>query len=113
MNTCTLPPTNKYPCSRTWQVPALWELSSKLPTQEISVDYLWNLYKDRYCWALDGEEITNEHFYHHFGRILNADLTNPIIISEEDYIMDGVHRLLKARHLNLTHINAKKFEIDP
>ena len=46
-------------------------------------------------------------------RVLNADLSYPIILSEENLIFDGVHRLVKAKHLGLEYIQYVKFEKDP
>jgi disulfide oxidoreductase YuzD len=80
----------------------------------IKVDELWEKrYAKVFCWTLYDEEINNEFFLHHLKRVLDSDLSYPIILSEEDYILDGVHRLMKCKYLNIKYINYVKFKKDP
>ena len=44
---------------------------------------------------------------------MHADLSYPIILSEENYILDGVHRLMRAKYLDLKNIAYVKFSKDP
>lgn len=113
-STVFLPPTKKYPNPRMWDLNYIWRSSSDLYVSSISVDMLWNeMYSNIYVWLDKNEEITNNHFLHHFERVLDADMNYPIILSEENYILDGVHRLVKAKHLGWETIACKKFLVDP
>ena len=49
----------------------------------------------------------------HAQRICAADLTYPIILSAEGYLMDGGHRLAKAWLMGLIEIQAVQFTEDP
>lgn len=113
-STVYLPSTKNYPNPRQWQLKDLWELSKPLKVKQIKVSELWdNRYKEAWCWQHEDEAINNLFFLHHMRRVLNADLSYPIILSEENYIFDGVHRLMKAKHLNIEYIDYVQFEKDP
>lgn len=45
-----------------------------------------------------------------YKRILLADLSYPIIVSDDNYIVDGIHRLTKAVIENRTEIKAYVFD---
>jgi hypothetical protein len=54
--------------------------------------------------------IKNKNMYpDEYARILKADLSYPIIISEKGFIVDGVHRLTKAYFENIPVIKAYIF----
>ena len=113
-NTVYLPKTKKYPNPRQWDLQTLWDKSKALPIKQIKVSELWDTrYKNAWCWQHEDETVNNQFFLHHMRRVLNADLKYPIILSEENYIFDGVHRLMKAKHLGLEHIEYVQFEKDP
>jgi hypothetical protein len=114
LSTVSLPPTKNYSMERFWKLKDLWKASENLPSSKISVEELWReRYAKVFCWQLNDETIDNEFFLHHMQRILDADLNYPIILSEEDYIFDGVHRLLKCKLYNIEYIDYVKFEKDP
>lgn len=46
-----------------------------------------------------------EEFINHWIRIFDADLSYPIIIDENDWVVDGVHRLCQTYIKNITIIN--------
>ena len=113
-STVYFPETPKYPSPRQWNLDIIWELSNNLPKRKIKVSELWNKrYKKAWCWQHEGEELNNQFFLHHMERVLKADLNYPIILSEEKLIFDGVHRLVKARHLGLEYIECRMFTKDP
>ena len=112
--TVTLPPTNKYPYTRNWDLLNLWKTTKDFEVKEISVNHLWDQrYSKIFCWLEPEEQVTNLFFLHHMKRVLKANLDYPIILSEENYILDGVHRLMKAKHLGISTIKYVKFEKDP
>ena len=113
-STVYFPKTEKYQYNRTWKLDNIWKLSDSLEPRQILVSDLWDTrYKNAWCWQHENEEINNLFFLHHMRRVLNADLSYPIILSEENLIFDGVHRLMKAKFLSLTYITYVQFEKDP
>lgn len=59
-------------------------------------------------------KLVNFHDYlNHFRRVINADLSVPIILRSDGMIMDGRHRILKAYYEGLRTLPAKQFETDP
>ena len=113
-STVYLPPTSKYPKPRTWNLLTLWGESENFEKKSIKVSKLWDdRYSEAWCWQHEDESINNEFFLHHMERVLEADLNYPIILSEENYIFDGVHRLMKAKYLNLEYITYVQFKKDP
>ena len=113
-STVYLPKTKLYPFPRQWNLNNLWELSNNLPVHNINVNKLWNeRYGKAWCWQQENEELNNEFFLHHMQRITNANLDYPIILSQENYILDGVHRLMKCKYLNIKYIKYVQFIKDP
>lgn len=113
-STVYFPKTKRYPYERQWELKEIWESSKNLKVQKIKVSELWDSrYKKAWCWQHENEEINNDFFLHHMQRVLNADLSYPIVLSEENLIFDGVHRLMKAKHVGLDYIECVKFEKDP
>jgi len=45
-----------------------------------------------------------------YERIMNAKLTYPIIITKNNIVIDGVHRIVKASYLNKKQIKAYVFD---
>ena len=109
---CTLPKTPLYPEKRSWPVETLWDLASTLEVFYMDVQEIYEEYRKIDCW-LQGEDFNTGFVMDHMSRILEANLDYPIIFSEEDYIMDGVHRLCKAAFYKQKTIKAVKFQIDP
>ena len=114
MSTVYIPSTKLYPNPRQWNLKDLWDLSKTLKVNEIDVKLLWDQrYAKAWCWQHENEIINNEFFLHHMQRISNANLDYPIILSEENYILDGVHRLMKCKFLDIQKISYVKFIKDP
>lgn len=108
------PATKNYPYPRKWALDFIWELSKDLEVEKIEVDALWEeRYGEAWCWQHEDEVINNDFFLHHMSRVMTADLSFPIVLSEEDYIFDGVHRLMKAKYLGLKTIHCVRFKRDP
>ncbi len=113
-STVYFPKTKIYPYARRWELKEIWEFSKRLKSEKIKVSELWDTrYEKAWCWQHEGEEINNLFFLQHMERVLNSDLNYPIILSEENYIFDGVHRLMKAKHIGLDYIECVKFSKDP
>lgn len=88
-----------------WSVPRLFELSKKLPVIEIPLDHL--------CLSSTYEKLTLRDLVMHMQAVNDANLSLPIIMSEDGDIMDGRHRVMKALLLNEETIKAVRFEENP
>lgn len=114
MSTIYFPSTEHYPNTRQWHLATIWTLAEPLPACEMEVALLWDQrYAEAWCWQHEDEVLNNKFFLSHMQRVMDADLSYPIILSEEDYIFDGVHRLMKAKFLNMKTISCVKFKKDP
>lgn len=52
-------------------------------------------------------------FVAHMRNVLDADLTKPIILDEDGYVMDGKHRIAKALLEEKEYILAVRFDETP
>ena len=113
-STVYFPVTKNYPQPRQWDLKHIWKLSEYLVVEEIDPSTLWDeRYAKAWCWQHEDETLNNEFFLHHMQRVMDADLNYPIILSEENYIFDGVHRLVKCKLLGIDKIRCVKFQKDP
>lgn len=88
-----------------WSVARLFELSKNMPVIEIPLDHL--------CLSSTYEKLTLRDLVMHMEAVNNADLSMPIIMSEDGDIMDGRHRVMKALLLGFDTIKALRFEENP
>lgn len=74
-----------------WDIHRLWELAANLPVFELDPEafHEW----DEYGWE---HNLTLGTLAEHLQRILEADLSYPVILSAEGNLMDGNHRIVKA-----------------
>jgi hypothetical protein len=101
-------PFNEQECNlddKVWSVPRLAMLARDLPLLSLPLDAL-NLANTVY-------ECNMREMVRHYNTINDADLEQPILLSEDGEIFDGRHRIMKALSQGLTHINAKRFDINP
>ena len=94
-----------------WNVKRLWELSNNLLIFDYSIKSAKIFNED--IWFCGHVEPTIRNLLDHYDRINSANLSYPIIISDEDFIMDGVHRLLKAHLKGDEFVKAVKFFKNP
>ena len=88
-----------------WSVSRLFELSRHLPVMEVPIDHL-NLY---YTY----EKLTLRELVMHMRAVEAADFSFPIILDEDGELMDGRHRLKKAKLLGEKTIKAVRFDENP
>ncbi|AMW77922.1 hypothetical protein AMD27_02755 [Acinetobacter sp. TGL-Y2] len=93
-----------------WDMDQLIHQSSHLPVLQISLDDIQEL-KEPY-WFPNHYPNTIE-LLEHFKLVGEADLSYPIILCPEGRVMDGMHRVAKAKMLNLSFIGAVQFTIMP
>lgn len=93
-----------------WDVHKLVELSQNLSVKEVNLADIKEL-NEAYWYP--NQQPTTQDLIDHFILIQEADLSYPIILCSEGRIMDGMHRVAKAKMLGYEAINALQFAIDP
>lgn len=93
-----------------WDVHRLVDLSKKFKIKEILLDQILEL--NEAYWFPD-EYPTTLQILEHIQLIEQADLTYPIILSADGRIMDGMHRVAKAKLQGDLKILAVQFEKTP
>lgn len=91
-----------------WDVERLIALSATLDIREVRIDELPEI-DELYWYSLGGATPTCRNIAEHAQLINEADLKYPILLDVEGRVMDGMHRVCKALHLNLDVIKAKQF----
>jgi hypothetical protein len=94
-----------------WWTHRLWELSQDLPIITVDIGSIKEF--EQNCWFFMLEDATCKAVARHAQRIFQADLSYPIILSAEGFLMDGGHHVSKAWLNGMTEINAVRFEVDP
>lgn len=94
-----------------WYAERLWQLARDLPVKNVAVESIAEF--DQNCWFGDDKQPTCRLVAAHAKRIYEADLSHPIILSAEGFLMDGGHRLAKAWLLGMKEVQAVQFAIDP
>ena len=94
-----------------WYTERLWRLAEDLPVTTLAIESLAEF--DQNCWFDARTPPTCRAVAAHARQIYEADLSYPIILSAEGFLMDGGHRLAKAWLSGLKEIKAVQFEIDP
>ena len=97
---------------RTWEVERLWVEAAELESYDCPLTEFAALW-DLDIWFGDRHTPTVGSVLAHLARIEAADLAHPIILSDSGVVMDGVHRLCKARLRGHTTIRAVRFEVTP
>ena len=91
-----------------WQVARLWDLSKDLPVLAVPLSDLTEC--DRNMWfGTRGGPPTVRNVVSHLRRIVDADLSVPIILRTDGRILDGVHRVAKAMLKGYKSIKAVRF----
>ena len=93
-----------------WLVTRLIEHAHGLPAFDLPVETVTELDED--CW-FDTTPPTIRRVIAHCQRILDADLSHPIILHADGSLMDGGHRIAKAILEGRTHVKAVRLETVP
>ena len=98
-----------------WDVERLWQLARELEVFEVSIDDLSDFDSDEPWYGHGADTPTCRSVATHAKQIQNCDLTYPIILSSENYVLDGMHRVAKAWILGLKTVSAVQFDepVDP
>ena len=93
---------------RAWDVDRLVSLTKGLVPELVPVADIQELGE-----AYWGESMTCREVAEHARLIQEADPSFPVILSSDGRIMDGMHRVLKAALVGLSHVPAVRFSSDP
>jgi len=88
-----------------WSVARLIQLSKDFPIMDVPLDHLNTWYKY--------ENLTLREMVMHIKAVQDSDLDFPIILDEDNNVMDGRHRLMKAILLGKETIKVVRFEENP
>jgi hypothetical protein len=94
-----------------WKVESLWELSSILTPFDYAIADYEGLNEDHWYCGVNIPTIAS--ILEHIQRIETSDLTYPIILSQEGEVMDGLHRICKAKLRGQDTIHAVQFPQTP
>ena len=94
-----------------WDVDRLVALSKTLPCVRVPLTPIREL--DEPFWFGASNTPTCRAVVEHARLIEAADLRFPIILSSDDRVMDGMHRVCKAVLLNRPTLEAVRFTTDP
>lgn len=78
-----------------WRVTTLWRFSNNKTSELIEINQL-SRYLEEDRWFGNHTKPTLENLLLHFDRILKSDLSYPLILSPNEDILDGIHRVAKA-----------------
>lgn len=90
-----------------WEIPRLWKLAENLPQFEWEIQNFAEFDED--VWFCEVTTPTVRNVFSHCMRINSADLSYPIMLDHQGGIIDGVHRILKAKTIDLKTVPAVQF----
>lgn len=93
-----------------WYTERLWSLAKELPTKRVAIAEIKEFDMD--CW-FGNDTPTCREVARHAKRIMEADLSFPVILSSEGLLMDGGHRIAKAWIAGEETVSAVQFTQDP
>lgn len=93
-----------------WDVHGLVELSQNFKVKNILLSEIKEL--NEAYWFSDIHPTTQQ-IIEHIELINAADLSYPIILCADGRVMDGMHRVAKAKLYHQTYISAVQFEQTP
>lgn len=97
---------------RAWDVDRLIELAKGLPRQRVPLTSIREI--DEPYWSNEGTtHLTCRDVVEHTRLMQDCDFEFPVILSSDDRVMDGMHRICKALLLRHEDIEAVRFVDDP
>ncbi len=94
-----------------WITERLWRLSAGLPVIRVPIESIAEF--DQNCWFDEKTPPTCRTVAKHLKRVMEADLSFPVILASDGRLMDGGHRIAKAWLAGETEIGAVRFRVDP
>jgi len=96
---------------RVWDVERIWKLAETLPVVEVELENIRGL--DEVTWFSEEKLPTLRNVVGHCQRILDCDDSYPVILTEDNCVFDGMHRIAKHLLEGKKTIRAVKFEKNP
>ncbi len=97
---------------RFWYVDRLWELAEALPVEEVAIDDIRG--PDEVTWYYPGGPApTCRSIAEHCRRINAADLSYPILLTEDGCVFDGMHRIARCLMEGRTTVLVRRFPVNP
>lgn len=93
-----------------WDVHRLVALSQNLKVQQVALTDIQEL-NEAYWFPKSAP--TTQQIIDHMHLVQAADLSYPIILCASGRVMDGMHRVAKAKLLDLPNIQAVRFDQTP
>lgn len=93
-----------------WDVHHLVQLSQNFPVQELELNQIQEL--EEAYWFPDSSPTTQQ-IIEHIQLIEAADLSYPVILCAKGRVMDGMHRIAKAKLQGHKKIQAVQFKVTP
>lgn len=95
-----------------WNMQTIWNAAAPCASFEISVQDALHKLEDN-TWRTMDYDVTIWDVIGHTERTMNADLTRPIVLSQDGCLIDGSHRIVKAHLLGLPKIKVVRLPKDP
>lgn len=89
-----------------WRVSTLWKFANNIEATECSLA-IFESELDADRWFKEYVEPTVNNIIAHFVRVCDADLNFPIIVWDGNFVLDGMHRLAKAKLLGNETVSVK------
>ncbi len=89
-----------------WYIDRIWPLAAGLPQEDLPIDQVREL--DEVTWFSEtwGVRPTCRLVIEHCRRILDADMSYPVILGPGGFVLDGIHRIAKAMIEGRTSVRA-------
>ncbi|MCJ8345873.1 chromosome partitioning protein ParB [bacterium] len=94
-----------------WEIERIWKLADSLESIEINLEDIVGI--DAVTWFNDQDQPTIRSIAAHAKRIIDCDLSYPPILTEDNRVFDGMHRIAKHLMLGKKTIVTKKFSKNP
>jgi len=95
---------------RAWHIETVWRAALDLPVEEVAIDVIREIDED--CW-FGGRPATVRDVVSHARRIVDADLSLPVILASDGQVLDGMHRIAKAVLCGQVSVTAQRLATDP
>ena len=90
-----------------WRAKTLIKASKELPVFQLGIS------RKNLDTILRWKLVNLRDYLNHYQRVMDANLSNPLILRSDGYIMNGWHRVIKALYENKRFLPAKIFKETP
>ncbi len=95
---------------RAWHIETVWRAALDLPVEEVPIDGIREVDED--CW-FGGRAATVRDVVDHARRMLDADLSLPVILASDGQVLDGMHRIAKSVLCGQISVTAQRLATYP